>query len=67
MYFALAGMIELFHYLHYGLAVILVFVGGKMLASEYFPIPTHIALGVVAAVLAISILASLARPKRVES
>lgn len=67
MYFALAGMMEVFHYLHYGLAVILIFVGGKMLASEYYPIPTHVALGVVAAVLAISVVASLARPKRAES
>jgi tellurite resistance protein TerC len=63
MYFALAGMMEVFHYLHYGLAVILIFVGGKMLASEYYPIPTHVALGVVAAVLAISVVASLVRPK----
>lgn len=63
MYFLLAGMMELFHYLHYGLAAILIFVGGKMLVSNYYPIPTWIALGVVAGVLLISVLASLLHPK----
>ena len=63
MYFLLAGMMEVFHYLHYGLAAILVFVGAKMLVSNYYPIPTWIALGVVAGVLLISVLASLLHPK----
>jgi tellurite resistance protein TerC len=63
MYFLLAGMMELFHYLHYGLAAILIFVGAKMLVSNYYPIPTWIALGVVAGVLMISVLASLLHPK----
>ena len=64
LYFALAGMMEAFHYLHYGLAVILTFIGVKMLASHYLPIPVHVALGVVAAVLAVSIAASLMFPKK---
>jgi tellurite resistance protein TerC len=63
MYFLLAGMMELFHYLHYGLAAILIFVGAKMLVSNYYPIPTWIALGVVGGVLLISVLASLLHPK----
>jgi len=63
MYFLLAGMMELFHYLHYGLAAILIFVGTKMLVSNYYPIPTWIALGVVAGVLLISVLASLLHPQ----
>jgi tellurite resistance protein TerC len=63
MYFLLAGMMEVFHYLHYGLAAILVFVGAKMLVSNYYPIPTWIALGVVAGVLLISAVASLLHPK----
>jgi tellurite resistance protein TerC len=66
MYFLLAGMMEVFHYLHYGLAAILVFVGAKMLVSNYYPIPTWIALGVVAGVLLISVVASLLHPKRQE-
>ena len=63
MYFLLAGMMELFHYLHYGLAAILIFVGAKMLVANYYPIPTLAALGVVAGVLLISVLASLLNPQ----
>ena len=63
MYFLLAGMMELFHYLHYGLAAILIFVGVKMLVANYYPIPTLAALGVVAGVLLISVLASLLNPR----
>lgn len=64
LYFALAGMMELFHFLHYGLAVILSFIGLKMLVSHYYSIPTHIALAVVGLVLAASVLASVAFPKK---
>jgi tellurite resistance protein TerC len=63
MYFLLAGMMELFHYLHYGLAAILIFVGAKMLLSNYYHIPTLIALGVVGGVLLVSVLASLLHPQ----
>ncbi|HOS48824.1 MAG TPA: TerC family protein [Bacteroidia bacterium] len=59
LYFALSGMMNLFKYLKYGLAVILSFVGIKMLGSEFFHIPTVYALLVVLGVLAISILLSL--------
>jgi tellurite resistance protein TerC len=64
LYFALAGMMELFHYLHYGLALILMFVGVKMLISSHYTIPIPVALGVVAGLLAVSVIASLMRPKR---
>jgi tellurite resistance protein TerC len=57
----LAGVMALFHYLHYGLAVILVFVGSKMLLMDIIKIPVGIALGVIAAVLAVSVIASLRR------
>jgi tellurite resistance protein TerC len=63
MYFALAGMMEMFRYLHYGLSLVLVFVGAKMLLSHYVEIPTPIALAAVAGVLSISVIASLAHPK----
>jgi tellurite resistance protein TerC len=66
MYFVLAGMMNRFRYLHYGLAAILIFIGSKMLTSDYFPIPTWIALGVVAGVLLISVVASLLRPESQE-
>ena len=64
LYFALAGMIEVFHFLHYGLSLILIFIGVKMLVSSYVEIPIGIALGVVAGVLLISILLSLLFPKK---
>src|SRR5207302_5254116 len=67
MYFALAGMMEIFHYLHYGLSVVLIFVGAKMLVSHYYQIPTVVALGVVAGVLLLSVLVSVIHPKRAES
>ncbi|MFZ0802894.1 MAG: TerC family protein [Terriglobales bacterium] len=63
LYFVLAGMMDVFHYLHYGLAVVLIFIGGKMLASDYYQIPTVWALGAVAGVLTIAMAASVARPK----
>ena len=64
MYFALAGLIEMFRYLHYGLSLVLVFVGAKMLLSHYIEIPIHLALAAVAGVLAISVIASIANPRK---
>lgn len=64
LYFALAGVMDMFHHLHYGLSVILAFVGTKMILSAWhMEIPTGIALGVVAVVLVLSIIASLIWPK----
>jgi len=67
MYFALAGVMDLFHYLHYGLSVVLIFIGVKMLLSHYYKIPTEVALGAVAGVLAVSVVLSVLVPKRSES
>src|SRR6266446_5358351 len=64
MYFALAGMMDLFHYLHYGLAVVLIFVGLKMLIADHYRVSTLATLGGVAGVLLISILASVAYPEK---
>jgi tellurite resistance protein TerC len=64
MYFALAGMMDLFHYLHYGLSVVLIFIGLKMLGSHYVYIPTGWALTIVLLVLGASILASLLHPQK---
>jgi tellurite resistance protein TerC len=64
MYFALAGMMDLFHYLHYGLSVVLIFIGIKMLGSHYVNIPTEWALAIVLLVLGASILASLVNPQK---
>jgi len=59
LYFALAGLMEIFHLLHYGLAVILTFIGVKMLTANYFEIPTVYALAVVIAVLVGSVALSV--------
>lgn len=64
LYFALASLIELFHYLHYGLAFILVFVGFKMIASHWVHISTLVSLGVIAATLVISVGVSLLIPQK---
>jgi tellurite resistance protein TerC len=64
MYFALAGMMKLFHYLNYGLSVVLMFIGAKMLLPEKYHVPTWAALAVVAGVLGLSVLASVLFPKR---
>ena len=63
MYFVLAGMMDVFRYLHHGLALVLIFVGAKMLASEYYQIQTDITLAIVAGVLLLSVLASLLHPR----
>ncbi|MBI4719649.1 MAG: TerC family protein [Chitinivibrionia bacterium] len=64
LYFALRGLMSMFHYLHYGLAAILVFVGVKMLASDFVKIPPPAALLVIAVILIVAILASLIHQSR---
>jgi tellurite resistance protein TerC len=64
LYFLLAGVIGRFQYLHYGLGMVLVFVGFKMVASDAVHVPVVISLAVVAALIVGSILASmLSRPR----
>jgi tellurite resistance protein TerC len=64
LYFALAGLMNLFQYLKIGLSVILTFVGIKMVIADIYPIPITVALGIVAGVLLLSIVASILWPKR---
>jgi tellurite resistance protein TerC len=64
MYFALAGMMDRLDYLHYGLSVVLIIIGLKMLGSHYVYIPTEWALTIVLFVLLASILASLWNPRK---
>ena len=67
MYFAVAGLMKLFRFLHYGLAVILILVGIKMLLGDYFEIPIGVTLGMVALVLLVSIALSMAYPANTAS
>jgi tellurite resistance protein TerC len=55
---------KMFHLLHYGLAVILIFIGAKMLASSWWEIPTGWTLATVAGVLAVAVALSLAFPAK---
>jgi tellurite resistance protein TerC len=64
LYFMLAGMMTRFHYLDLGLAVILVFIGIKMLVSTVFKLPNVVSLAVITGVLTIAIVASWLRPKK---
>jgi tellurite resistance protein TerC len=61
LYFLLAGMIDRFAYLSTGLAVILAFIGLKMLAIDIWHVPIGLSLGVIAAVLAGSAVLSIRR------
>ena len=63
LYFALSGLMKLFHYLNYGLSVVLMFIGAKMLLPEKFQLPTWVALAVIAGVLATSVVLSVVYPK----
>lgn len=67
LYFALAGLIEYFHYLNYGLAGILIFIGAKMLGEKYLHLPIAVELGIIAAMLMLSVVASLVFPKPVKA
>ena len=64
LYFLLAKMIDRFHRLKTGLAVILAFVGVKMCIAEWVKIPTPVSLAVIAILLAVSVAASLLWPAR---
>jgi tellurite resistance protein TerC len=64
MYFLLSGIVHRFVYLQYGLSVILVFVGLKMIAADFVHVPTPLSLGVIVLALGVSIAASLVRSQR---
>ncbi|MFZ0583795.1 MAG: TerC family protein [Candidatus Acidiferrales bacterium] len=63
LYFALAGILPRFRFLHQGLATILLFVGAKMSLSEWLSIPSLVSLAVIAGILTITVVASLLFPK----
>jgi tellurite resistance protein TerC len=66
LYFALSGIEKYFHYLKYGLATILVFVGAKMCLADYYKIPIEVSLIVIVSVLIVSIVGSMLFPKKVD-
>ena len=64
MYFLLAGVADRFSLLKYGLAIVLMFIGVKMLLIDLYKIPVAVSLGVVAAIIATSIILSLNKDSR---
>jgi len=58
---------ELFHYLHYGLSAILIFVGVKMIVAHVYEVPTVLALAFIALTMVISIVASMMYPRSAPS
>jgi tellurite resistance protein TerC len=64
MYFALAGLMDIFHLLHYGLSLVLIFIGVKMLGAHFFDIPIGLSLGIVIGILAAAVVLSLMIPKK---
>lgn len=64
LYFAAAGVLPLFHYLHYGLSFILGFIGVKMLLSEFYKIPVEVSLLLIGSAIFVSVVASLIVKKR---
>lgn len=64
LYFALSGIEKYFHYLKYGLAMILVFIGTKMCLADYYKIPIDISLIVIVSILFISVMTSIIFPKK---
>lgn len=63
LYFALAGIVNYFRYLKFGLSAILIFVGLKMCISGYYVIPTLVSLSVILGLILISVIASLVIPQ----
>jgi len=64
LYFAMAGLMKLFYYLKYALGIILAFVGVKMLIHDIYHMPNSIALGVIGAIFALSIILSIYMPPK---
>ncbi len=76
LFFAVSGLMGMFHYLGYGLAAILIFVGGKMVWTYWmhtgggqpdYKFPIGLSLGIILGILAISVLASLVKPAQVRA
>ena len=65
LYFALAALVDIFVYLKYGVALILFYVGMKMLTAELYHIPTEYSLILILAILTGSVILSLLKKKKV--
>jgi len=66
LYFALSGVVDLFIYLKYGVALILFYVGIKMVIADLYAIPTIISLCIIIFTLAFSVILSLLQRRRLD-
>jgi tellurite resistance protein TerC len=66
LYFAVAGFMQMFHMLHYGFAMIIIILGGKMLLSDVYHLPVGVSLALIVLILLICVIVSLLRPRRAD-
>lgn len=63
LFFAVSGLLRYLHYLKYGLSIILIFIGVKMLIAQWYKMPVQVALGTVAGILLVAVVASMIRTR----
>lgn len=66
LYFAVAGFMQMFHFLHYGFASIITILGIKMLVSELFEVPVELSLVLIVFILMTCVIVSLLRPRKAD-
>ncbi len=66
LYFAVQDFMKMFHFLHYGFAIIVMILGTKMLASDLVKLPTGVSLVLIVFILMICVIASLLRPRKAD-
>lgn len=64
LYFAVAGFMRMFHFLHYGFAAIILILGVKMLLSDVYKVPVAVSLVLILVILLVCVIVSLLRPRR---
>ena len=66
LYFAVSGFMQMFHFLHYGFASIIIILGVKMLLSDVFKMPIGISLALIVFILLVCVIVSLLRPRKAD-
>jgi len=66
LYFAVSGFMQMFHFLHYGLASIIIILGMKMLLSDFFKLPIEISLALIVFIVMTCVIISLLRPRKAD-
>jgi len=66
LYFVVSGFMQMFHFLHYGFASIIIILGVKMLLADVYKVPIGVSLGLIVVILLICVIVSLLRPRRAD-